>query len=342
MSEIPEFEILEEDVEESNAEKRNSRVACWVGTWNNPSMTDEEFEKFFQELDEHGYLQYAVFQREKGEETGTIHFQFFVNFKNARYFTWVKKTLPYGCHFKPMRSTKTHCKDYCSKEDTRVSGPYEIGDFIEERGRSDLVKARDMLKQGATFDEVADIYVNQCLMYERQLKAYQDRLIKKEVSRKFRDVKVTYIYGPPRTGKTTYVYETLGFDLFMVDCYDKSAFTEYDNNKAIVLDEYNSDFNITFMNRLLDRYPLQLRGLGCVKWASFEEVYIISNLPLSEQYKKVQEERPVIYQAFKERIGRIIRFDEYGVMHTEKDKYNNVVQLEIKEDYDIDEQIFGD
>ena len=46
--ELAEFEIQENDVEESNAEKRNSKVRCWVGTWNNPSMSDEEFENNFE------------------------------------------------------------------------------------------------------------------------------------------------------------------------------------------------------------------------------------------------------------------------------------------------------
>ena len=84
MEEIAEFEIFENDVEEQHAEKCNSKVSCWVGTWNNPSMSDEEFEKFLQDLESKNYLQYAIFQREQGEETGTIHFQFFVHFKNAR------------------------------------------------------------------------------------------------------------------------------------------------------------------------------------------------------------------------------------------------------------------
>ena len=67
-NEIENFEVLEEDQEEQKAENLNSRVRCWVGTWNNPKMTDEEFEAHLTKLEQSDILQYAIFQREKGED----------------------------------------------------------------------------------------------------------------------------------------------------------------------------------------------------------------------------------------------------------------------------------
>lgn len=344
--EIAEFEVYEHDQDEINAEKQNKRVRCWVGTWNNPKMTDDEFFQHLNTLYIEDYLQYAVFQREKGEETGTIHFQFFVDFKNARYFKWVKEKLPYGCHFKPMRSTKTHCRDYCSKTDTRVSEKYyEIGEFIEERQRTDLTKIMAMLKEKVPFEKVQEIYPNQCIMYKRQLSEYAQNIINNESKTKFRDVKVTYIYGSPGTGKTSYMFKELGIEnTFLVDMYDKSMFTQYNNEKNVVFDEFTGKVDITYFNKLLDRYPVQLRGLNVVKYASYDTVYIISNLPLSKQYKKEQEENPVVFKALLRRIGRILRFDDNGNIHIEKDEYIKGIQevmevadnnLPFKEDLDF-------
>ena len=165
------FEILTDDPQEMRAEKRNTKASCWLGTWNNPKMTDNEFFEFLQKLEEENILQYAIFQREKGEECGTEHFQFFLNFKNARYFNWIKQLLPYGCHFKPMISTKTACKDYCSKPDTRISENfYEVGEFIDKGGRTDLAKIIELVNNGATFREIIKLYPTQAVMYSRQIK----------------------------------------------------------------------------------------------------------------------------------------------------------------------------
>jgi len=339
--ELAEFEIQENDVEETNAEKRNSRVRCWVGTWNNPSMSDEEFTAHLKNLLDEDYLKYAIFQRERGEQNGTIHFQFFIDFKNSRHFKWVKDKLPYGCHFKPMRSTKTRCRDYCSKTDTRVSGYYEIGEFIEERQRTDLMKIISMLKEGISFDKVQEIYPSQCIMYKRQLSEYAQNYINKKCKGSFRDIKVTFIYGKPSTGKSTYAYNTLGFeDTFSVDMYDNSMFTHYNNEKNLLFDEFTGKIEITYMNKLLDRYPVQLRGLNTVKYAAYDNVFIISNLPLSKLYKNIQETEPDIYKAFLRRIGRIIRFDDYKQMHIEKDVYETSHQEEMKEIAEINELPF--
>lgn len=343
MEEKKEFEIAEVDVDEQNAEKSNQKVRCWVGTWNHPKMTDEEFLKALTEMYVAGHLKYAVFQREKGEESGIIHFQFFLDFKNAKHFNWLKEHLPYGCHFKPMRSTKTACRDYCSKVDTRVSGYYEIGEFVEERQRTDLLKIIELLKMKVPFEEVQEIYPSQCIMYKRQLSEYAQSVVEKEYSRCLRDIKVTYVYGPPGSGKTSFMFNELGFDnTYCVDIYDKSMFTNYSSQKNLVLDEFVGKIEITYLNKLLDRYPVQLRGLGTVKFACYDTVFMISNLPLSKQYKDVQEHDPEIYKAFCRRIGRIIRFDSFGNKFIEKDIYNNSIQLSIEKVADLsdDELLF--
>ena len=326
-----EFDMQVKLDNEEKAERKNQRCRCWMSVIYNPEMTDKEFLSYLQDLYNEDYLKYAMFQREAGEENGTIHFQLFLDFKNARTFKWVKDKFK-EAHLEPMRGTKAQCRDYCSKPDTRVSGPYEVGEFIEERSRTDLLKICEMLKAGISLDEIQAIYPTQCLMYSRQLKDFAQNIINKDCKNRLRDIKVTYIYGPAGTGKTSYMYQQLGFEnTFCVDMYDNSMFTHYNNEKNIVFDEFTGKIDITYMNKLLDRYPVQLRGLNTVKYANFDEIYIISNLPLSAQYTKIQEEQPVIYKAFLRRIGRIIKFESLGKMQIEKDVYNKNHQIEIVE-----------
>lgn len=320
VEEVKNFEILEEDVAELNAEKHNRRVRCWVGTWNNPKMSDEEFKQYFEKLYDEEVVQYVIFQREKGEETGTEHFQFFVNFKNPQYFKKVKESfIPYGCHFKPMISTAHRCREYCSKVETRLSGPYEIGEFEEERQRSDLSKAIKMIDEGVPFETVEKIFPTQCLMYSRSLKERASNRFKEDYSQRCRDVEVTYIYGRGGVGKTSKVFRENGFsDIFVVSNYEKYLFENYDFKKIVVFDEFDGQIKITEMNRFLDIYPIALRGLGKTYQACYNKVYIVSNSAPSELYKDIQLEKRKLFAPFLRRLHNIIYIDDEGNEHLEK------------------------
>ena len=306
----PLFEILENDRGMANAERKNARVTSWVGTWNNPKMTDEQFKAVLEDLLDNDELQYAIFQREVGEECATPHFQFFVNFKGAKQFSWVKKTLPYGCHFKPMITTKRFCKNYCSKPDGRISGPYEVGEFIEERGRSDLAQITDHINEGMTLDEIAQNYPSQYIMYSRQIKELYQRTLTKKFRAKFRKMTVNYIHGKTDTGKTKFLADKYGYENFCrVKFYDSRAFDKYENERVLVLDEYRTSFKITDMLHFLDGHPLDLPCRYADKTACYDTVYIITNLPLTDQHRDTQTAEPSTWQALMRRIHNVYDFD---------------------------------
>lgn len=318
---INSFELKEEDIEEAKAMAKNSRLRCWVGTWNNPTMSDEEFLNLLTDYENEDIIQYAIFQRERGEEKGTIHFQFFVNFKSPIRFTRVKDLLPHGCHFKPMYSNQTRCKNYCSKSDTRVSGPYEIGEFEEERQRTDLSRAIKMINDGFSLQEIFETFPTQYLMYGKRFETIYNQQIQWKYEKECRNLEIVYIYGPERVGKTSFVEDQFELgDLFVVDNYDNYWFTGYTNQKAILLDEFMGQVKpITRLNKLLEPWPQKMNAKGTVVQACFEKVFIVANYSLKEIYKKEQEEQTASYNAFKKRINKIIRFDEKGNQHIEKE-----------------------
>lgn len=311
---IKNFEIQEVDLDLQKAEKNNTQVRCWVGTWNNPKMTDYEFCDFLDNLYERNILQYATFQREKGEECETEHFQFFINFKNAQRFTTIKtkEYLPYGCHFKPMYSNKTRCRDYCQKEDTRISKEYyEIGEFVEEGGRSDLSKIALMIEEGVPLRTLEKIYPTQFLQYGRQLKEKEQRVIDEQFDNIFRKLEVFYIWGKTNTGKTRYVLDKYGYrNVYRLKWYDSRAFDKYNRQDIIMFEEFRSSFKITDMLHYLDGYPLELPCRFVDKVACYTKVYIVTNIPLEQQYKNVQEEEKETYNAFKRRITKVYNFDD--------------------------------
>ena len=87
-------------------------------TWNNPPT--REWDDLVAMLNP----AYMVGQLERGEN-GTLHWQFAIQWSHSRSFAAIKKDLPLA-HFEEVRSWAAAVQ-YCQKEDSRDSGPWEYG-----------------------------------------------------------------------------------------------------------------------------------------------------------------------------------------------------------------------
>lgn len=284
-----------------------------------------------------GTFKYSCFQIEKGDNCDTVHIQGFIVFKNPMHWTTFKNNFPCS-HFNKCISTNTNCRKYCTKEDTRIDGPYESGEFAEERSRTDIKQFLDMVKLGTDDEELQTLFPSLYLREFTKLEKIRNKSIFKDYKTKYRKMEVIYIYGPPRIGKTSYINKLYGYgNYYTVTTYNKGPFDNYTGEKIIVFDEYESQIKISEMNMLIDGHPVQLPCRFENKWACYDKVYIISNSPLNEQYNS-DFIKPVQREAFQSRITKIIRFDSQGNMHIEKDKFiDNQIKMVPVEDVDIDE-----
>ena len=190
--------------------------------------------------------------------------------------------------------------------------------------RNDLIEFKNAVLSGATYDELLENHISTIARHDKfyqDLKRHKQEL---EFMSKFRELQVYYIYGNAGTGKTSSVYEKYGFEnIYSVDDY-KHPFDEYNGEDVLLLDEYRSNFEITYFLKLLDRYPLKLRARYGNKVACYTKVYIISNVPLNEQYPNLDE---TTRQALDRRIQKIIHYYNLGI-YTER--FNNNVNPQIK------------
>jgi len=286
-------------------------------------------------------FKYSCFQIEKGGNCETVHIQGFITFKNPMTWSTFKNYFPCS-HFNKCLSNNTSCRQYCSKIETRIDGPYEDGEFIEERGRSDVREFVKMLHSDATDNDLQELYPTLYLNHFNKLDKIRNQSVFEEYRCKYRKVEVTYIYGPSRCGKTSYVVNLHPYGTFYnVDTYKRGPFDNYRCENVIVFDEFDSQIEITLMNKLIDGHPVQLPCRFENKYACYNKIYIVSNLSLSEQYSS-SEIRDSVRNAFVSRIHNIIRFDSKGNLHYEK-KYdvNSQVSFELLEDNSILE-IFND
>ena len=285
----------------------------------------KDYDSVRQYIENLEHRKWSVFQLEKGE-SGTPHIQGGITFTIGKRFKTIQSYFPTAM-IDRARGTNTDIKIYCTKLEGRVMDPVEIGKFVEMRDRTDYDGFFARLDEGATNAELKSEYLNLFVQFGvEKVERFRQDIFKDKYGNEYRDIKVTYIYGGTRLGKTTYVLNKYPLrDICRVNNYKVGTFEGYINQKVLVLDEFTGKLDITFVNNLLDRLPLDLPARFTNRIACFNEVYLISNLPLSELYKDEQKETPEVYRAFTERIHDIIKFTGKGKWQYEQQNGMTVV-----------------
>lgn len=133
-----------------------------------------------------------------GEETHVHHFQGYVEMHQPVRFTHFK--LP-EAHFFICNGTREENIAYCTKEDTRIGGPYTFGKDPKPGERNDLIDLRNAVKSGKRGadlfddDDIAPVAIKYQRGVEAMVQAYT-------VPPKRDKVEVTFHYGKAGTGKT--------------------------------------------------------------------------------------------------------------------------------------------
>ena len=270
----------------------------------------DSIEKYFKTLREFGNLKYAIYQYERGEN-GTPHIQAFIIYKNSKRFKNVKQDFP-TAHIIVPNGSNIENRDYCTKKDTRIAEPVEIGEFSEMRSRNDIVQFLEMVKLGASNVLLKNMFPVLYTQYgSDKIEKFRQDELREEYGQKFRDITTTYIYGTTGKGKTRYVMEKYGYkNVYRVTNY-LHPFDMYHNQKVIIFEEFRSSLKIEQMLNYLDGYPLALPARYGDKTACFDTVYLISNIPLSGQYAIIQTEQPMTYDAFLRRIKYVWEYDKH-------------------------------
>lgn len=294
----------------------------------------EAFREYLTNLE---HWKYSIFQYEKGE-SGTPHFQGFLIFKIAKRFSTMKLYFPFA-HFEKCKGSSAENREYCSKSDTKISGPYEDGEFAEERARTDVSEFLNLVQSGASKKDLAKLSGHLYLKERTKIEQiYADTF--EDYATQCRDVDVTYIYGDSGVGKSTYIRRKIGLkNTFFVHKYDNSMFTNYKYQDNIVLDEFKGQIPIQDLNQMLDVMPIEMRGLNCLKYGAYHHVYIISNYMPTELYQDTKEKEPKIFKSFMRRLHKISCVDENGFERVERDTEWEECTNEIDREQGLTKQI---
>lgn len=233
-----------------------------------------------------GSILYLVCQLEKPNADCNPHLQGYLQLKNPKGLGGMKK-LSAAAHWEPRRGTHEQARDYCKKSESRVNGPWELGNEKNEQGkRNDWALVSEKIAQGCTRKQV--------LLDQPHLAPCAkgvDALIEAHLPDPplQRDIKVFYLYGPTGTGKTHRAYTTFPQAFKIKGKYfEGKSFDKYEAQKVLILDEWDpQEWSLTLMNSLLDKWECSLQCRYFNKYAYWETVVICTNFKPEECYPAV-------------------------------------------------------
>ncbi len=269
---------------------RPARSYCWTLNGRNNELPDPVLllDMFESESD----FRYVLFQRERSA-SGTDHYQGYTEYKKPVRMCVVQRSVR-GSHVEERRGTRETARDYCRKEDTRVSGPFERGHWIvggasgSAGTRSDLLAVKEAIDAGASDYDIAQDHFGTFLRYERGISKY--RMLKQQL--KYRggsdrgEPEVRVFVGPTGSGKSREAFQSYPNAWWYSAGQNNQGpwFDSYQGEEDVIFDEMTGYLPWTLLLRLTDRYPLNVNTKGgMVPWLA-RRIIFTSNREPSEWY----------------------------------------------------------
>lgn len=271
--------------------------ANWCFTLNNPKEAGTDLLDRLKPL-----CKRVVFQLERGADTHTAHFQGFIQFTQSYRLREVNSI--FQAHWTTTRSVAASII-YCQKLESRVEGPWSHGDLgkVSRQGkRNDLLECANMVKQGKTLTEIADLFPTQVIRYSTNLERYRALYPPKRTQ----DLVVWLYIGKPGTGKTRTAHELFP-ELFRLPIGKDLWFNTYQQQPEVLIDDFSGNIGLTQLLQLLDRYPIQVPVKGGFTWWCPNTIIITTNIPIEDWYDYTT--RQDSFEALQRRIHHTKTFE---------------------------------
>lgn len=233
----------------------------------------------------HNNVQFVIFQIEKAPETGALHAQGYLELKKPAKYSTVQGYMECGqFHIEVCGGSQEDNIKYCTKEETRVEGPFEHGERKRQGERMDLIAAHALLKEGRPVVDVVDAFPAVGIRFVRNLKEVH-AMYHKPTRRQ--EPTILFMSGPPGIGKSRLadnIVAGAGMSVFRALDNEQGWFDGYDGEEIVLFDEFRGLFPLRLMLQLLDFYALRLPVKGGFVGIKAHTFIFTSNLMPNELY----------------------------------------------------------
>lgn len=290
-----------------------SNSKYYVFTINNPEVSGQ---KLADTLEQH--CSYYVFQKEKAPTTGTEHFQGYLEFPQKKRLEWLKKHVGQG-HFETRKGSRAAAAAYCSKEASRIEGPWTGGVPPPPQGETKLARTRmvELAKAGRSVDSIIREEPEAALLYARGL----ERVHRALNPPRPRTVDVHLLVGPPGTGKTTYLLNKFGGEAHWQFAGSDKWWDGYDGQRVLIIDEYRGWIALAELLNILDVVPLRKQTKGGFVALACSEIWITTNVHPHNWYEWSGREDD--WPALKRRFHHVYHMHNFELEEENKELYLN-------------------
>ena len=184
------------------------------------------------------------------------------------------------------------------------------GEVPEQGKRNDFIEIQNMLKAGASNDQIRNRFPTQYFLHRNKIDAVRHDILEERFGVEYRNVTVIYLHGLTGVGKSRYVFEKYGsHNCCRISNY-KNPFDAYNGQDVIVFEEFRESIPIEQMLEFLDGYPIHLPARYSDKVACYTKVYVISNWEFHKQFSVIKRKDQETYNAWKRRFSFIGTLDE--------------------------------
>lgn len=240
------------------------------------------------------YCESFCFQLESAE-TGYLHFQGCLQLINKRRkHDILRKIHPFE-YLAPNKGTPKQAWHYCSKDETRLYGPWFIGapqildvkeklaDFVDACQQPDITERDLWLKYPSMMTRYPHTY-------------YRVNCLVKPV--RTEPLEVYIFYGGPGSGKSRMV-EELYPDAYIVPWSQKTWLTPRGYKaKVVVFQDFTGEMYLKQFNRYVDRYAEEVEYKGGYIWWLPTIILITTNV-LPSLWYKTEGRQDVLNQVYR-------------------------------------------
>ena len=216
------------------------------------------------------------------------HYQGAIYFRQPlRLQTVVARLGGGGVHVEVMHGTPQDQVEYCGKEQTRVDGPWELGERPAQGRRNDLEAAAETARVSG-IKRVAQDHPTTFIKYAKGLREYA--FIMQELAiPNMRDVSVHWLWGDTGGGKSWAARQfNQGASYFAVNDEEKIWFDGYDGEEVLIIEEFKGYYPINKLHVLLDIYKCRAEVKGAHSWAQWNTVFVTSREHPQTYYSAVE------------------------------------------------------